>query len=976
MNQYINEVTVEDPLTLVTSSIKECKSHLNINAYNNKFSLIHFNISSIAKHFDELLVFLNEFKDYFDCIVLTETWEIKNKNLFNIPGYESIYSGKPVNQNDGIVVYIHKKHKIESNIEEVGILRVVKTKILSYKRHITITAVYRLHCVDKNVFIEDLENYLQTLHRSDIQILVGDININIRETNQIVGDYLNVLSQLGFKSYINESTRIEGQTKTCIDHIFMKNNFVHDNEVKAMIIESKITDHYPIIINFNASQEKTEQTQHSTKSVDYKKLELLARREDWVSNFSQNTNVDNMSEILTTKIKKIMDRATRQKILPTLHNKKPWITSEMILWMNTRDKLFREHKKFPNNEELFKKYKTQRNKVTNTITNEKYKYYKKIVLENRNNPKVLWSTVNEFSGKHKKSQTVELKEIKTEDNSIITDKLDIANVFVNHYSTVGEKMAQKIRQEALEVIPQNVNTVDDTIFLTPCDEAEILNIIKELKTNTAPGYDGISVKIIKTLAEYIAKPLCILINAIFATGICPSNFKITIVKPVFKSGEKNKVINYRPVSIISNLAKIFEKILKKRLMAFTETHQIISDFQFGFQNGRSTSDAIVNLVTQIYEHIDKKRACLGVFIDLAKAFDTISHEKLLSKLNNLGIRGLANVLIRNYLNERVQMVKIDGVLSDPLQIKYGIPQGTVLGPILFILYLNDMLSIDISGKVVSYADDTALIIDGSTWEDVISHTRKDIDTIVNWLDDSLLTINIDKTSYIPFCSNRHDFPNAQNINIHLTSRNKNITLKKSNSVKYLGIHIDQNLKWKIHIDYLCKRLRALLYVFRTLKNILSINDLRSIYFSLVQSLLMYGNLGWGGVYSTTVQPLMVLQKRFLKIIYNLNFRFPSAQIFQHCELMSLRYLYFKQLLIYIFHNRNKFKNHQHGHETRLKASNLDIPKMNKAIGQRSITYIGPKLFNLAPDHIKTEYVFKLFKISMIKWLKNENITLL
>lgn len=258
--------------------------------------------------------------------------------------------------------------------------------------------------------------------------------------------------------------------------------------------------------------------------------------------------------------------------------------------------------------------------------------------------------------------------------------------------------------------------------------------------------DGITAEILKETVQIISPLLVHLINIIYKNGTWPNSLKLAVIKPLHKKGDKYIIENYRPISLTSTIAKVLEKSIKHRLVKYLEKFNLLSKKQFGFRQNTSTNDAIAYLTNEIYQSIDSSKPSVCVFIDLAKAFDTISHKRVLEKLRDFGVRGICHKLFSDYLTNRTQYVKIENFLSDPKTVLCGLPQGTVLAPIMFIIYLNDLLTLDIKGSIVSFADDTAIYFKGNSWDEVRQTVEVDLKVIKDWFDENLLTINIDKTS--------------------------------------------------------------------------------------------------------------------------------------------------------------------------------------------------------------------------------------
>lgn len=272
-----------------------------------------------------------------------------------------------------------------------------------------------------------------------------------------------------------------------------------------------------------------------------------------------------------------------------------------------------------------------------------------------------------------------------------TDNIpEIADIFNDHYINIGEKLAGEIKADPNYKCPSKNMNNQMSMFLFPTDPIEMKNVIQSLKNKKAVGVDKIRAELLKNTIPFIIEPLVYLINKSFIDGIFPSMLKSTQVIPIYKNGDKNEVINYRPISLITAMAKIFEKIIKTRLSSYLKKYNILSCRQYGFREGVSTQDAILDLTGEMYSAMDNKKASLCVFIDLSKAFDSVSHPLLLKSLENVGIRGTTLTLFQSYLLNRKQCVKIGKHKSKFKNIEYGMPHGTILSPMLFNIYVNDL----------------------------------------------------------------------------------------------------------------------------------------------------------------------------------------------------------------------------------------------------------------------------------------------
>ena len=371
--------------------------------------------------------------------------------------------------------------------------------------------------------------------------------------------------------------------------------------------------------------------------------------------------------------------------------------------------------------------------------------------------------------------------------------------------------------------------------------------------------DNISSKLLKTIINDIAPILSHIFNRSLATGIVPSLLKIAKVTPIFKSGDNQTFSNYRPISILPSVSKILEKIMYVRLYDFIASNNILSPHQFGFRAKRSTHMAINDLYCNITNSLDNKLHCLGIFLDLSKAFDTLNHDILLHKLNLYGIRGLANTWIRNYLSDRKQYVVYDHKMSDEGKIVCGVPQGSILGPLLFLIYINDLPLSSSNSHFIIFADDTNILFSHRDPDQLEKNINHELMNISNWFKLNKLSLNIDKTNFMIF-KNKHS--NKPDLNFKIEIDDKNI--EKVDVTKFLGILIDENLSWKSHTSHISKIVSKYNGIIRKIRPYLNQDSLHTLYNTLVLPYLSYCTLVWGDKNNTNLESLFILQKKVIR----------------------------------------------------------------------------------------------------------------
>ena len=353
--------------------------------------------------------------------------------------------------------------------------------------------------------------------------------------------------------------------------------------------------------------------------------------------------------------------------------------------------------------------------------------------------------------------------------------------------------------------------------------------------------------------------------------------------------------------------------------------------------------------------MDEKSPALCVFIDLAKAFDTVCHQKLFEKLKCMGLRGKVFSLLKSYLLDRVQVTQIADERSEPKAVRFGVPQGTVLGPVLFTIYINDFLKMETAGRKLCFADDTAIMYRADTWNELQTTVERDLVTVKNWFDLNLLTINFNKSKYILFSSYLNKNVEIEKLNLG------EYEIERVRYIKYLGVFIDQHLRWDRHAQHIAQKIRSILQKFKFLKSFLNIKQLMTLYCSLVQSHIYYGILGWGGIIDSHLKSVNVVQKWILKIIYGRDKQYPSNELFLESKVMDARQLFCLRMLLRIFKKPSEaIIQNQNPYNTRNGFLSSFRPRANKSVGQRSFFYLAPRLYDIIPDDLKGISTYKQY----------------
>ena len=563
-----------------------------------------------------------------------------------------------------------------------------------------------------------------------------------------------------------------------------------------------------------------------------------------------------------------------------------------------------------------------------------------------------------------------MDEIQDTDGGVVSDPGAISEEFNNYFSSIGRELADNFTPSN-DYLQYLDSPYRENFYFSPTTLQEVSSIMDQLKTKSA-GIDEIKIEALRENFDILGELIVDIINKSLAQGIFPDQLKFSKIIPIYKAGDRKKVGNYRPISLLNVFSKLVEKVIAIQLENYLTLNNIIYPYQFGFRPNKSTEMAINCLTDYLYSSFDENMFSVGVFIDLSKAFDSINRDILLRKLHHYGKRGRAHDLFASYLSNRHQLTSVNGGESSPTLTSVGVPQGAILSPLLFNLYINDITNSS-TCKLILYADDACIVAKSHDINELLKSMSCELTGITKWLAANQLTLNVSKTKYVIFHRDRKRLPN---LNGELTINGQQ--LERVGQFKFLGVYVDESLKFRDHATLLSKKLSKYPKIFSRIRNLLPRSKLLNLYSSLIYPHLLYGITVWGGASKTLIRCIVVSQKFIVRSIVGANRRASTGPIFNELGILSLEEIYAYMCGLYVYKSlcsqEQIFTYATHHHATRSSLMNLlEVPHLYCYHSKQSIRYAGVAAFNQIPLEIRQTLTYTSFKRKYKQYIRRTTI---
>lgn len=931
---------------------------------------------SLKNKYNDLEIYISTMVPQIDILCFTETFiKTSDLNCIEINNYRlACHYSRGQTSRGGACIFVKSTLEFKKLdwLNDIAVDKVFECcGIVLIDISLTIICIYRPPNSDINTFFQKLDQVLfKTLRQSrkinKKVVLVGDFNINIQELSKNTRLFISLLTSYNMKCTINEPTRITSKSSTCIDNII-----TNIKKYYVKVLNNGISDHTGQTISLPCKPNFTCKYWYEYRRNIDNNLDIFNKYISQISftNVYEQKDVNSAYDAFLEIFKLVYDLCfPLERVKMTSKLKPNWVTKGIKISSISKRRL---HKKLQvnrndNNIIEYKRYKT---KLKRIITCSKRQSNLKYIKKSTNKAKAVWGLIRlHTSQKRKFKESIQCLK---DNNNEITTPQEIVNFLNSHFisQNVNDYNPNLIQREYL----LSCDPIISSLFLKPTDECEVVGCVKALKNKKSSGYDDVTMQVVKSCIKTIATHLVFIINMMLETGCFPDSLKITLIKPLHKKGPKNLADNYRPIALLPAFSKIFEKILYSRILDFFNKHNVLQNNQYGFRKNLSTSMAIYRFLQEVWQAVDKKRHCAALFIDMTRAFDCVVHPILITQLEKIGIRGISLKLIESYLNNRLQKINLtfldkhtktlQNVESGLQTILMGVPQGSILGPLLFLVYINQLPKVT-KHLCVMFADDASFLFikDKDTcFEEYKSDIKMTLNNLILYLKSLNLTVNLHKTNIL-------QIRNYKKEQLKLNIEHNKTVINEIERTEFLGIILDTHLNWKFHVEKVNNKINSYCYALSVLVDVSSIEVALNAYYANVYSLLSYGIIFWGN--SVNVNSTFLLQKRCIRIIFRKQNDESVRNTFREKRLLTLPSLYILEMCKFV---RNQMSLFPKISDTRIRQAPLrrfdalQLPRINSMMFEKSTYVSAIRVYNRLPIELKCHPDYKFTRI-LKEWL--------